>query len=85
MTAHVSSINGVTRLHKFEFDFDDLEWAHHRASAVAEASTLGFKPGQWPDRFTMRPMGTFNLVVVKVDGSHVYADENNNTFTILND
>jgi hypothetical protein len=85
MTARVSSINGITKLHTFEFEFNDLVWKFNRASAVAEASTLGFKPGEWPDRFVMRPLGMFVLVNIQADGSHVYSDESNHLFTILND
>jgi hypothetical protein len=84
MTANVSKINGVTRLHTFEVDLHEMEWRHSRAHGSAEASTLGFKPGQWPDSFHMRPFGTFTLQSVDGHGTHVYACDKH-TFTIFND
>lgn len=85
MTAKVSKINGVTRLHTFEVEFSDFKWTGQRASASAEASTLGFKPGQWPDAFELRPYGTFLLREVTPD-EHVYLTPcGGYKFTIFND
>jgi len=84
MTAKVSSINGVTLLHSFEFEFDQMEWKGTSAHGCAEASTLGFKPGQWPDSFKMMPFGTFKFAGCRQGGTHVYMCDRH-TFTIFND
>jgi len=85
MTARIAHINGVTRLHTFEFSMDEMVWMGNFASGAAEASTLGFKPGQWPDNFLMRPFGLFTCYKVREDGTHEYRDESGHTFIILND
>jgi len=84
MTAKTSSINGVTRLHEFEID---LEWFERNGSvmcASAEASTLGFKPGQFPDWFDLRGVGMFRMFSLDVNAAE-YRDHSGNRFTIFND
>jgi hypothetical protein len=52
----------------------------------AEASTLGLKPGEWPDKFTVDQFGTFVLDEILRDGSHRYrVPLTMFTFTIWND
>ena len=87
MTAKTASINGVTRLHQFEIDITSFEMKGGVMISGAEASTLGFKPGDWPDNFRINgPIGTFILREVLRDGSHVYQTTDGNCrFTIFND
>jgi len=86
MTARTSSINGVTRPRTFEIDITKFErHGYSRMASSAEASDLGLKPGEWPDWFTLRPMGTFRLREVDKHGSHIYTSDNGDQFTIFND
>jgi hypothetical protein len=86
MTARTSSINGVTRPREFNIE---LSWFKRHGStmrASAEASTIGLKPGEWPDWFTMPVIGTFTLRQVDDQGTHIYSDDNgSNWLTIFND
>lgn len=87
MRAKTSSINGVTRLHSFEVDISKFEMKGGVMVSGDEASTLGFKPGEWPDWFDIDgPIGTFVLREVLKDGSHEYhTTDGNCRFTIFND
>jgi hypothetical protein len=87
MTAKTSSINGVTRLHSFEIDITKFERKGAIMCSGDEASTLGFKPGEFPDSFHLNgPLGTFLLFEVLRDGSHAYHSADGNCrFTIFND
>jgi hypothetical protein len=84
MTARTSSINGVTRPRQFEVDLSTFESSGGLMVAVAEASTLGLTPGEWPDWFTLPPIGTFVLREIDKQGSHIYS-AGSNWFTIIND
>ncbi len=87
MTARTSKINGVTCLRReFEIDLSTFERDGARMVASAEASTLGLKPGEWPDWFILPPLGSFTLREVDEHGSRIYTDDGgNNWFTIFND
>lgn len=86
MTAKTSSINGVTRPREFEVDIKSFErHGYSSMRASAEASTLGLKPGEWPDWFTLPIIGTFVLREVDENGSRIYRDDHGNQFTIFND
>jgi hypothetical protein len=84
MTARTSSINGVTRPREFEIDLKSFEARGSTMRASAEASTLGLKPGEWPDWFTLPIIGTFVLRQVDDQGTHIYSC-GSNWFTIFND
>lgn len=86
MTAKTSSINGVTRLRQFHIDIRTFERKGGIMVASAEASTLGLRPGEWPDNFRVEPIGTFVLRQVLKDGSREYNSADGNCrFTIWND
>jgi hypothetical protein len=88
MTAKTSSINGVTRQREFEIDITTFQRHGSRMCASAEASTLGFKPGEFPDWFDVPSAAMFDrfmLHEVDKDGSHFYSDGRGNWFTIFND
>jgi hypothetical protein len=84
MMARTASINGVTRQREFEIDLKSFERVGCRMRASAEASTLGLKPGEWPDWFIVPVLGTFILREIDKDGTHIYS-ANDNWFTIFND
>jgi len=84
MTATTASINGVTRPRTFEISLNCFEGAGSQMRGSAEASTLGLKPGEWPDWFMLEPMGTFCLREVDAHGSHIYSC-GGYWFTIFND
>ena len=51
-----------------------------------EASTLGLKPGEWPEKFEVKGLGTFTLEHRFSDGSRRYElCSTIFTFTIWND
>lgn len=88
MIARTASINGVTRPREFEIDITTFERHGSTMRASAEASTIGLKPNEWPDWFTVPSAAMFHTFVlheIDKNDARIYSDGRGNWFTIFND
>jgi len=81
MTAKITSINGVTRLHAFEFDITRFERVGGQMQATVQHSEFGLPKGQWPDNFVLPIPGWFRLADTLPNGARVYR-QNDNIITV---
>lgn len=72
MTAKITSINGVTRLHSFEFELKRFAMVGGQMQATGKHSEFGLPVDQWPDNFVLPIPGWFRLADTLPGGARVY-------------
>jgi hypothetical protein len=77
MTAKITSINGVTRLHSFEFDITRFQRVGGQMQATGKHSEFGLGKDQWPDNFVVPIPGLFRLADTLPNGARVYRCDDN--------
>jgi hypothetical protein len=77
MTAKITSVNGVTRLHSFELNITRFQPVGGTMQATGTHGEFGLPKDQWPDNFRLPIPGWFRLAETLPGGARVYRCKDN--------